>query len=69
MSQFSIDKANQLLDAGGWKRGAGGVRVRDGKRLKMLFTTATNALSQKMQAVIKQATAKAGIEMELKTWR
>jgi peptide/nickel transport system substrate-binding protein len=65
--EFSIDKANQLLDAGGWKRGADGVRARDGKRLKMLFTTATNALSQKMQAVIKQAAAKAGIEMELKT--
>jgi peptide/nickel transport system substrate-binding protein len=65
--EFSIDKANQLLEAGGWKRGADGVRARDGKRLKMLFTTGTNSLSQKMQAVIKQAAAKAGIEMELKT--
>ena len=65
--EFSIDKANQLLDAGGWKRGADGVRARDGKRLKMVFTTGINSLSQKMQAVIKQAAAKAGIEMELKT--
>jgi peptide/nickel transport system substrate-binding protein len=65
--EYSIDKANQLLEAGGWKRGADGVRARDGKRLKMLFTTGTNSLSQKMQAVIKQAAAKAGIEMELKT--
>jgi peptide/nickel transport system substrate-binding protein len=65
--EFSIDKANALLDAGGWKRGADGVRARDGKRLKMLFQTVTNAAGQKMQAVIKQAAAKAGIEMELKS--
>ena len=33
----------------------------------MVFQTATNAAAQKMQAVIKQAAAKAGIEMELKS--
>jgi peptide/nickel transport system substrate-binding protein len=65
--EFNVDKANQLLDAGGWKRGADGVRVKDGKRLKMLFQTVTNAGMQKMQAVIKQAAAKAGMEMELKS--
>ena len=64
--EFSLDKANQMLDAGGWKRGADGVRARDGKRLKILFQTATNSAAQKMQAVIKQAAAKAGIEIELK---
>jgi peptide/nickel transport system substrate-binding protein len=51
--EFSIDKANQLLDGGGFRRGADGVRARDGKRLKMLLQTATNAIGQKMQAVIK----------------
>jgi len=65
--EFSVDKANELLDAGGWKRGADGVRARDGKRLKMVFQTATNAAAQKMQAVIKQAAGKAGMEVELKT--
>jgi len=65
--EFSIDRANQLLDAGGWARGADGIRARDGKRLKMVFQTATNAAAQKMQAVIKQAAAKAGIDIELKT--
>jgi peptide/nickel transport system substrate-binding protein len=64
--EFSIDKANQLLDAGGWKRGADGVRAREGKRLKAVLQTATNAIGQKTQAVIKQAAARAGIEMELK---
>src|SRR5688572_17899376 len=37
--EFSIDKANQVLDAAGWKRGADGVRVKDGKRLKYVFQT------------------------------
>src|SRR5262249_42675696 len=64
--EFNVDKANQVLEAGGWKRGADGVRARDGKRLKMVFQTGVNAGAQKMQAVIKQAAARAGIEMELK---
>jgi peptide/nickel transport system substrate-binding protein len=34
--EFKVDKANQILDAAGWKRGADGVRAKDGKRLKML---------------------------------
>ena len=65
--EFNVDKANQLLDAGGWTRGADGVRIRDGKRLKMVLQAATNSVAQKIQAVIKQAAAKAGIEIELKT--
>jgi peptide/nickel transport system substrate-binding protein len=64
--EYSVDKANQVLEAAGWKRGADGVRARNGRRLRMLFQTATNTPAQKMQAVIKQAAAKAGIEMELK---
>ena len=65
--QFSIDKANQLLDSAGWKRGADGVRAKDGKRLKVLFQTSINPERQKTQAIVKQACAKAGIEVELKS--
>src|SRR5262245_2627438 len=50
---YDQDKANQLLDAGGWKRGADGVRVKDGKRLKVLFQTVTNGPLQKIQAIVK----------------
>ena len=39
--EFNVDKANQILDAAGWKRGADGVRAKDGKRLKMLYQTST----------------------------
>jgi peptide/nickel transport system substrate-binding protein len=65
--EFNVDKANQILDAAGWKRGADGVRAKDGKRLKMLYQTATNAPRQKTQQIIKQAAAKAGIEIEIKS--
>src|SRR6478672_62871 len=65
--EFSVDKANQVLDAAGWKRGSDGIRTKDGKRLKMLFQTSINAPRQKTQAIVKQACQKAGIEMELKS--
>ena len=48
--EFNVDKANQLLDAAGWKRGADGIRAKDGKRLKMLYQTSINAPRQKTQA-------------------
>ena len=65
--EFSIEKANAVLDAAGWKRGADGIRAKDGKRLKMLFQTSINQPRQKTQAIVKQAAAKAGIELELKS--
>ncbi len=67
VAEFNIDKANALLDGAGWKRGADGVRAKDGKRLKLVFQTSINSVRQKVQAIIKQACAKAGIEIELKT--
>jgi peptide/nickel transport system substrate-binding protein len=65
--EFNVDKANQILDAAGWKRGADGIRAKDGKRLKILFQTSINAPRQKTQAIVKQAAAKAGIDVELKS--
>ncbi len=65
--EFNIDKANKVLDAAGWKRGAGGVRAKGGKKLKFVFQTSINAPRQKTQAIIKQACQKTGIELELKS--
>ncbi len=64
--EFSIDKANALLDGAGWARGEGGLRAKGGRKLKLLFQTSTNPVRQKVQAIFKQACAKAGIELELK---
>ena len=65
--EFSIDKANQLLDAAGWKRGSDGVREKGGRKMKFVFQTSVNSIRQKEQAVIKQSCQKAGIELELKS--
>jgi peptide/nickel transport system substrate-binding protein len=66
-AEFSIDKANALLDAAGWKRGADGVREKGGRKLRLLFQTSINAVRQKVQAIYKQACSKAGIEIEIKS--
>jgi peptide/nickel transport system substrate-binding protein len=65
--EFSIDKANQVLDAAGWKRGGDGIREKGGIKLKMVYQTSINASRQKTQAVVKQAAGKAGIDMEIKS--
>ena len=65
--EFNIEKANQILEAAGWKKGSDGVRAKDGKQLKFVYQTSINAPRQKNQAIIKQACQKAGIEIELKS--
>jgi peptide/nickel transport system substrate-binding protein len=65
--EFSVEKANKVLDEGGWKRGADGIREKDGKKLKYVFQTSINGPRQKTQAIVKQACQRAGIELELKS--
>ena len=65
--ELNIDKANQILEAAGWKKGADGIRAKGGVKLKMLYQTSINAPRQKNQQIVKQAAAKAGIDMELKS--
>ena len=65
--EFSVEKASQALEAAGWRRGPDGVRAREGVRLKAVLQTSVNAPRQKTQAIIKQAAARAGIEVELKS--
>jgi peptide/nickel transport system substrate-binding protein len=64
--EFSVERANAVLDAAGWKRGGDGVREKDGRRLKLLFQTSINSVRQKVQNIYKQSCAKAGIDLELK---
>jgi len=65
--EFSVEKANAVLDAAGWKRGSDGIRTKDGKKLKFTFQTSINAPRQKTQQIIKQAAQKAGVDIDLKT--
>jgi peptide/nickel transport system substrate-binding protein len=65
-AEFNTDKAQAVLEAAGWKAGPDGVRAKGGRRLSFLFQGAVGAPSQSMQAVVKQAAGKAGIQLELK---
>lgn len=66
--EFNIDRANQILDEAGYKRGADGIRVTpNGVRMKVVFATSINSLRQKEQALVKDGWQKIGIETELKS--
>ncbi|HJQ57288.1 MAG TPA: peptide ABC transporter substrate-binding protein [Vineibacter sp.] len=65
--ELNVDKANEMLEAAGWKKGADGIRAKDGKKLKFVYQTSINAPRQKTQAIVKQACQKAGIDVELKS--
>lgn len=65
--EFNVDKANALLDSAGWVRGADGIRAKGGAKLKYVYQTSINQPRQKTQAVVKQACARAGIEIEIKS--
>jgi peptide/nickel transport system substrate-binding protein len=64
--KFDVDAAIAILDKAGWKPGADGIRVKDGRALKFVYQTSINQPRQKTQAIIKQACKKAGIEIEIK---
>ncbi|MBV8409722.1 MAG: peptide ABC transporter substrate-binding protein [Alphaproteobacteria bacterium] len=64
--EFNIDKANDILEKAGWKKGTDGIRAKDGKKLKYVFQTSINQPRQKTQAIVKQACQKAGIDIEIK---
>jgi peptide/nickel transport system substrate-binding protein len=61
-----VAKANLLLDEAGWKKGADGIRTKNGKRMKVLFQTSKNKLRQDTQAVVKKDLEALGVEVELK---
>jgi peptide/nickel transport system substrate-binding protein len=64
--EFSLDKANRILDQAGWKRGADGIRAKNGRRLTFVYQTSINAPRQKTQQIVKQACGRAGIDIEIK---
>ncbi len=66
--EFKYDpkKANELLDAAGWKMGSDGVRVKDGKKFAITFRTSVNAVRDKESQLIKQNMKDIGVAVELK---
>ena len=65
--EFNVEKANQMLEAAGWKKGADGIRAKGNTKLKFVYQTSVNQPRQKTQAIVKDACTKAGIDLELKS--
>jgi peptide/nickel transport system substrate-binding protein len=64
--EFSLEKAAQLLNQAGWRRGSDGSRIKDGRRMKILYQTAVNPVRQKTQVIVKKALEQIGVEVEVK---
>src|SRR5262249_52355873 len=53
--EFSVERANQVLEAAGWRRGSDGIRAKEGRKLKFVFQTTISGPRQKVQQIVKQA--------------
>lgn len=64
--EFSVERANQLLDDAGWQPGADGIREKDGVRLSFSnSTTSGNHLREQTQQFVQQTLGDVGIEMTI----
>ncbi|MGW4123971.1 ABC transporter substrate-binding protein [Nocardia sp. NPDC004711] len=59
-------KAEQILDAAGWKKGSDGIRVKDGRRLELALLGIDNLVNNKpAYQLIQQDLRKIGIDLQL----
>ena len=64
---YDAAKAKQILDAAGWKPGAGGIREKDGVKLSFTnSTTAGNHVREQAQEVLQQTWKEIGADMQIK---
>jgi len=64
--QYDPKKANDLLDAAGWKKGTDGIREKDGKKFAITFRTSVNAVRDKESQLIKSNLKDVGIAVDLR---
>lgn len=64
---FDQAKARQILDAAGWKPGAGGIREKNGVKLSFTnSTTAGNHVREQAQELLQQTWREIGADMQIK---
>lgn len=64
--EYSIDKANKILDEAGWKRAGRGIREKNGKRLEFALSTTTgNALREQCQQLMMQDWQQIGVSIKI----
>ncbi|WP_243701613.1 ABC transporter substrate-binding protein [Sodalis ligni] len=62
--RFNLQKANQLLDDAGWKRGSDGIRTKDGKRLELTLLTTQNITTDALVPIAKEDYRQLGIVLK-----
>ena len=68
---YDPQKAEQLLDAAGWKKGADGIRAKDGKKMSFqCWTNAGNKVRENYVTVMQEQWKQIGVEMtpKLEEW-
>ncbi|MBU5592051.1 peptide ABC transporter substrate-binding protein [Clostridium sp. MSJ-4] len=61
--EYNAEKANQLLDEAGWKKGSSGIREKDGKKLTLKFLASTpNEVNEAIIPIAKENYKALGIE-------
>lgn len=57
--------AEKLLDEAGWKKGADGIREKDGVKLKLRYATTTREVRKNTQVIVQQMLKEVGISVQL----
>ncbi|HET9030634.1 MAG TPA: peptide ABC transporter substrate-binding protein [Candidatus Aquilonibacter sp.] len=66
---YDPEKAKQLLDADGWKVGPDGVRVKNGQRLELTYSTQTESTAGRaMQALVQREWRDVGVQANVKNY-
>ena len=66
VQEFSIKRAQQILDAAGWVPGRDRIRAKDGVRLSFTnSTTSGDPLREQVQQYLQQTFAEIGVEMTI----
>jgi peptide/nickel transport system substrate-binding protein len=61
-------KANQILDAAGWVKGADGIRAKGGVKISFEYATTRNATRQAIQALVANDLKALGIDAQVKNY-
>jgi peptide/nickel transport system substrate-binding protein len=64
MVPFDLNRANQMLDSDGWKRGPDGVREKNGVRLELNFATvAGTVINDQLIELLRQTWKQLGVQL------
>ena len=66
ISPYDPAKAKKTLDEAGWKPGADGIRVKDGKRLEILWIFGANNGYEEMAPLIQAMARDVGMDIQLR---